>query len=184
MWLAWGILRQGFERDTDAAFQDLASELGYIKAISLMLRLVPGALIFGAIPCASFGFMSSSVHQRDAVNPEGRDTFIFVREGNLLLSRFCLLALAGICRGLLWLIENPGRSTIHLHPCVKVLLRPALKPLLVKWCLPHFTHVLLCTPRAMLVLKASYLLRWMGMYGSISAKPQMGLGNACGTEMS
>ena len=131
--------RQGYERERDAVFEDLTSELGFIKSISLLLRVVQRGLLYGAIPCASFTFLSSSLHMRSAVQPAGCEQLPFVFEGNVLTARFAILAIIGISRQVMWAIENPGRTVIHLHECIQQLLAPELRPVLVKWWEPQST---------------------------------------------
>jgi hypothetical protein len=92
------LLRQGFDHLKDSVFQDLGSEMGLLKALSLVLRLSPLGLLFGGVPCESFGFMASPTHQRSALHPWGAP-FPFVYLGNVLCTRFCLLALIAIIRG-------------------------------------------------------------------------------------
>ena len=164
-------------------FQDLGSDLGYVKCLSLVLRIVKHGLLYGGVPCASFIFMSLATHQRSATNPLGRQDLPFVAEGNTLLARYCLMAIVAIARGVAWLIENPGRTLVHLHPCVAHLLHPDLKPQLVKWwCLQTLCKFVgsayVHHPFQQQLNMNLCELRWMGLYGAFSAKPQMGLGNA------
>ena len=72
------------------------------------------------------------------MDPYGRVQWPFVYEANMMLARYALIALAGICRQVYWMLENPDRSTVHLQPAMQFLLRPPLKPLLIKWRCPQF----------------------------------------------
>ena len=124
--------RQGYDWESDAVFQNLATDLGLLKAIGLLLRLCPEGLWFGGVPCDSFGFLSSPTHGRTALQPFGRP-FPFVYQGNILCTRFVMLAIISIIRGCVWAVEQPERSTIAHLPPMQVLLRPYLCPLMVKW---------------------------------------------------
>ena len=81
--------------------------------------------------------MSSGTHQRTAMEPGGREEYPFVFTGNVLLARYAILVLVGMARGVLWLVENPLRTTLHLHPCVKHILHSEFRPLMVKWSWPE-----------------------------------------------
>ena len=130
-------LRQGFDHLKDSVFEDLGSEMGLLKALSLVLRLSPLGLLFGGVPCESFGFMASPTHQRSALDPWGAP-FPFVYLGNVLCTRFCILALISMIRGCVWALENPLRTCIDTMPPIQLLLHRQLRPLLVKW---FFTQI-------------------------------------------
>ena len=129
--------RQGLDKNVDPVFQDLTSDTGFAKALQVLLRVVVGGLLFGGVPCNSFGFMSQGGHQRSALQPWGREEFMFVEEGSVLASRFAIMCLIACCRGVTWFLENPGRSTISMIPPLQLLLRPELRPLTVRWSDPH-----------------------------------------------
>ena len=132
------LLRQGYELEADGVFCDLMSDSGFLKGVELVLRLLPLALLYGGIPCESYGFMSSGTHLRTASNPWGHTPFNFVWRGNVMASRFVLLALLGVVRNAVWMAEQPDRShLIHLPP-MRILFHQCLKPRLVKWSLPFF----------------------------------------------
>ena len=133
-WIHHGYIlpRQGFDWVSDEIYQNLGSDLGFLKALQLLLRVVPLGLLFGGVPCDSFIFLSSSVHQRDATNPWG-NPWPFVFQGNVLCTRFCLIALMCICRGCVWMLENPLRTAIEYMPPVQLLLQKHFHPLVVKW---------------------------------------------------
>ena len=133
------IPRQGYELEADGVFCNMLSDVGFIKGAELVLRLLPLALLYGGVPCESFSFMSSATHQRAAVQPWGHLPFSFVWRGNVLATRFVLLAILGIVRNCIWMAEQPDRShLVHLPP-MQVLLHRFLKPRMVKWRGPQFS---------------------------------------------
>ena len=130
---------QGYDHVADPVLQSLDSELGLIKAVSLVLRLGKLALLFAGVPCDSFVFISSASHGRNATCPYGLQERPFVEMGNLLTARFALLALLAVSRRALWLAEQPGSSVLLHHPSMqKILLSSELKARMVKWCLTLF----------------------------------------------
>ena len=126
--------RQGYDWNADQVFQNLATTVGLLKAIGLVLRLTPLGLLFGGVPCDSFGFMSSSLHGRDAISPWG-NPYTFVELGNILCTRYALLACLSMARGCVWMLENPLRTAIAYMPPIQLLLKRELRPLLCKWLL-------------------------------------------------
>ncbi len=125
-------LRQGFDWTADEIYQNLGTDLGFLKGIGLLLRLAQNGLFFGGVPCDSFGFMSSPTHGRSSLCPFGNH-FPFVHLGNLLTTRYGMLALVCIIRGCVWAIEQPERSAIAYLPAIQLLLREYLQPRMVKW---------------------------------------------------
>lgn len=117
-------------------FQNLGTTLGLLKAIALMLRVCPEGLLYGGIPCCSFGFLSSPTHGRGALCPWG-NPFPFVYMGNILSTRFALLAVIGIIRGCVWACEQPEKTTITHLPPMELLMRSYLRPLMAKWFCPQ-----------------------------------------------
>lgn len=85
------VLRQGYDLVTRPVLQDLTGTLGFLQALSLMLRVEEGGLALLAIPCNSFGYMSSSQHGRCSVNPLGDPRFPFVQTGNIISLRVTML---------------------------------------------------------------------------------------------
>ena len=124
--------RQAYDVENDGVYQNLGSELGLLKALALCLRLKPLGLLYGGVPCELFGFMASNTHCRSGCSPWG-NPYTFVFEGNVLCTRFCLLAIIATVRAAVWCLENPLRSTIDTLPPVQYLMKPFLGPLMVKW---------------------------------------------------
>ena len=140
--------------EKDRVFMDLARPYGMLKALALTLRLKEHSLLYGGVPCNAFIFISSSGHKRTISNPWGDESRHFVWLSNMLGSRFCLLACVAIARAAVWLVENPHSSKLFiLPPFAWILKKPGLGNRAVRW--------------------------WMGMYGSMSAKPQLACGTAC-----
>ena len=182
------IIRQGFEHDADPVFQNLGTDLGFLKALALMMRLHPLGLWYGGVPCCSFGFLSSPTHGRGALTPWG-NPWPFVYAGNVLCTRYITLALLALIRGCVWMLEQPEKTTISHIPPVQLLMRDYLRPLMAKWFCPQLLYG--CTDMNMIYvtctqhptyIKIHYLStiwpRWMGLYGHWCIKPQVALGNA------
>ena len=50
-----------------------------------------------------------------------------------MVGRFAVLVIIAIARQVVWLVENPDRSVLPLHPCMKYIMQADFKPLMVKW---------------------------------------------------
>lgn len=130
-------LRQGYDIEKDPVFDDFTSEVGLLRAIELVLRLSVLGLLYAAIPCQSFGFMSSNTHGRSGARPWGEEVFEFVEVGSICACRFAILALLGMTRKCVWMIENPSNTTLHHIPSIQLLLRPELRPRSIRWIGPQ-----------------------------------------------
>ena len=126
-------IRQGFDVLHDPVFGDFTSDVGFLKGIELTLRLVVDGLLFGGLPCGSFGFLSSPTHARTSADPWGNLKHPFVLIGNICSTRFAILVCLSVVRGATWMLEQPGRTALTLLPPIRLLLQSRFKPRLVKW---------------------------------------------------
>ena len=127
-----GFLRQAFDVEDDQVFQDFSTDLGMMKALSLVLRLAPFGLFFAGLPCDSYNFMASATHGRHALAPWG-NPFPFVHRGNVFVCRFAMLVLVSMIRGCVWAMEHPLRTTVQHMPPMEILLRDYFRPRMAKW---------------------------------------------------
>ena len=66
---------------------------------------------------------SSGSHERSILFPLGNAGYNFVRCGNALAARVCLLAIYSLVKGGWFVIEQPQGSCAQLHPRISELLR-------------------------------------------------------------
>lgn len=110
--------------------------MGLLFGIRQILRVMEGGLCTLALPCNSFGFMSSSQHQRSTEAPWGNLHYGFVWQGNNLAARTALLWCLCIARSVLTLLENPDRSRVADIPFFVQLMNLAeICPQHIKWLL-------------------------------------------------
>ena len=95
---------------------DLLTTAGFCRAVLFTLQLIEGAILWGGVPCNSFGFMSSSVHCRTATQPMGDVRSNWVKMSNAIATRFALLAALAMSRRVAWCVENPARSMLVHYP--------------------------------------------------------------------
>lgn len=135
-WYRYDQLRQGVDIGKDAALHNLSLTMGLLFGIRQILRVMEGGLCTLALPCNSFGFMSSSQHQRSTEAPWGNLHYGFVWQGNNLAARTALLWCLCIARSVLTLLENPDRSRVADIPFFVQLMNLAeICPQHIKWLL-------------------------------------------------
>ena len=110
-----------------------------------------GGLLWAAPCCKIFSFMSSSVHCRTKVNPNGDLGNPKVRQGNEFAKLTATILRLAAIRGARIAVENPRNSAVF-----------QLKPM--KKCLK--------------MVKANPVLVWLGAYGCEIPKPLHIWGNA------
>jgi len=94
---------------------DFTSTTGFLIAIRDTLRLRPGALLWGGIPCCSYIWMSSSLHGRyGAILGDTRQQFVEI--GNVCCARFAMLAALALVIGAHYCIEQPSSSQLVFMP--------------------------------------------------------------------
>lgn len=132
-------LRQSCDICKDEVTQNLAETIGFLRFLRLALRCQEGGLGLLGTPCNSFGWMSSSQHERSHQNPWGNMGFPWVVLGNVLASRSCLVAAVLVARSVFWMMENPHGSQLPVLPPLQHLMANAdMWPLRVYWWGPHF----------------------------------------------
>lgn len=116
-------LRQGYDVGKEPVMHDMLLTCGFLKALSLALRVRRRGLCFLALPCGSFSFMSSSGHCRTAFQPYGNLTRAFVITGNQICSRTCIVILVALCRSVHFFLENPLASAVNFWPFINYLIQ-------------------------------------------------------------
>ena len=189
-------LRQGCDYLQDGCAYDLLGNAGFLFAIRQILRVKEGGLVYWGLPCDSFSFMASSVHQRTVDNPFGSQHHRFVVAGNVLATRMSCLILLCIVRRVRFFIEQPDRSAAFVFPYIMHIMSfpQLLATQRVFWCgtyllkekpieLNQHSHNFYIslqkrTHRDFVEIQ-THCFRHMGYYGGWSQKPQLGVGNWC-----
>ena len=141
-------LRQGCDVVKDPLGHDILQTGGMLWSLRQALRLRDGGFGLLAIPCNSFGFMSSSQHCRTCDKPYGNNLLWWVMQGTTIAARACLIIAVLICRSCFWMVENPDRSMLAVFPpLVHIMSIPEILPLRVHWPLgcshsSHHVHVI------------------------------------------
>ena len=104
-----GHVTRTFERNDDLA-DDLLTPDGFLRAVTLVMRLRPGGLLGTAPTCSSFGFANSNKCRRTKMNWAGDVSYDAVQRGNLEAQIAVFLVSLAVARGVHAFLENPAGS--------------------------------------------------------------------------
>ena len=93
--------------------EDILLEAGFRKALSLVLRLRTGGLLWMAPVCSSWIFLNLRRTKRTRVGGprfQGNVKYVPVQEGNRMAEMAAFLFLVAVCRGVQVVVENPAAS--------------------------------------------------------------------------
>jgi hypothetical protein len=99
--------------------QDLTTKDGFEAALSLVLRLVIGGLLWEAPVCSSFGFANSSRCKRNELNPYGDTNYGQVRQGNFMADIAMFFMTIAWARNVDVAMEIPNSSWLFKLPHVE-----------------------------------------------------------------
>eukprot|EP00435_Cladocopium_sp_Y103_P034766 s2702_g9.t1 len=102
------------------------SGLKYHDALASWMRSDLRASYLETVPFSQMKrrrFASSGSHERSILFPFGNAGYDFVRCGNALAARVCLLAIYSLVKGCWFIIEQPQGSCAQLHPRISELLQ-------------------------------------------------------------
>ncbi len=99
----------------DKELMNFIGSVGYLFALRCCLSVLPGALVHFAPVCSSWVWMCRSGSGRSTWNPAGDSRRAFVRDGNLMASRVCLLIELLQAKRCAWLLEQPKGSLFEEH---------------------------------------------------------------------
>lgn len=146
--------------DLDKGLQfDVMTTTGFLVAARNVLRVIPGGVLHGGVPCSSWVFLSRGSSKRSKQFPQGDTGRTHVLKANLITTRFALLVLVALARSVYWCVEQPLSS-----------LMPAYLPM---------THVMTMTADYVGLCYSSFA---MGMYGAFSLKPTQLWGSLSGPQ--
>ena len=101
------------DSDDPDTTEDILLAAGFRRALSLVLRLRPGGLLWMAPVCSSWIFLNLRCTQRTKVGGprfRGNLRYLPVRQGNLMAEMAAFLFLVAVFRGVHAVVENPPGS--------------------------------------------------------------------------
>ena len=106
------------DSDDPETTEDILLEAGFRRALSLVLRLRPGGLLWMAPVCSSWIFLNLKNTMRTKVRGpkfRGNLKYLPVRHGNLMAEMAAFLFLVAAARGVHAVIENPACSMMFSY---------------------------------------------------------------------
>lgn len=119
---ARGLRAYAFERDLKPISDDIMSAAGLLHALSLVLRVRGGGVVWFGVVCSSWVWISRSSTQRSEVRPMGRDSANNAN-ANAMVSRVMLLLRIANARAIMTVLEQPTSSLMPSHPRFQQVLR-------------------------------------------------------------
>ena len=110
-----GMRAQGFDKLHDPK-DDITTPTGFRRAVTLVMRLAAGGLLWLAPVCSSWVFMNSSNCRRTAANGyKGNEKYKPVQLGNIMAEATAFLVLLAYRRCCTAAVENPIQSVIFKY---------------------------------------------------------------------
>lgn len=110
------LVAKSFELLDDPCLQNILGPEGFFNLTNESRQLVAHGIFAGGPPCKSWVFMSRSKSQRSTAFPLGNLKRQFVAEGNVVVSRVCMLSLMVMAIDGDIMIEQPISSIMDYHP--------------------------------------------------------------------
>ncbi len=111
-----GMRAEGFDKKLDEA-NDITTKGGFLRALTLVMRLRIYGLLWMAPVCASMGFANSSNCKISIANPLGNTEYAPVSAGNLMAQIACFFTVVAYKRNCSVGLENPRGSWLYKLPC-------------------------------------------------------------------
>jgi len=117
------LLAVAYDYKYDAVLQNILNPYGYVFLLSLVLRLGPLGVMWLAVVCSSWVWVSRSSTKRSFVKPMGEESHVSVKQSNVMVSRATILIYICEALSLLWFLEQPSTSLMILHKRFQELLK-------------------------------------------------------------
>ena len=108
--------------DVKAGDGSFLSTDGFARAVSLIMRIRPGGLMFSAPPCCAWVWISKSTHKRTRLQPAGDPYSLWVLNANCIAARLAMLILLCVVRRVYWVVEAPKSSLLFCYPPMQMVM--------------------------------------------------------------
>jgi hypothetical protein len=106
---------KGYEIENDSTFEDFLGAIGFMESIKLGKSTNYEALQHWDTVCTSWIWVCADKSKRSIARPMGGIDRPFVRKGNQMVSRMCLVGSYLKTKRNLLVLEQPGTSLMHHH---------------------------------------------------------------------
>ena len=103
-------------KDASDSSRDILSPQGFALALSCVLRIAPGGILWVGVVCSSWVFMCRHTTGRTHIDILGNEDREGVLLANRMVSRVLLLVRLAVSLGIIVLLEQPLSSIMYLHP--------------------------------------------------------------------
>lgn len=114
--------------------EDLTSEVGFVNALTLVLRLRVGALLGMSPVCSSFVFSNMVNTKRHKANPQGDVSYPSVAAGNTMAHAAAFFMAVALARGVHFYLENPAGSLMFQFLGPEIRQFPSLRTCIAHRC--------------------------------------------------
>jgi hypothetical protein len=104
------------EDSTSSLLQDMLVDSGFLLLLRYAMRVRRCGIALLAPVCSSWCWMNRHTSGRDRVNALGNPRVTSVAKGNLMVTRVILILELLICRGCVFIVEQPLGSILDAHP--------------------------------------------------------------------
>ena len=118
-----GYVAVAYEIQNCPMTMNILTSLGFISAVCLALQAQDAACATGGPVCSSWIWLNRGTSQRSLLNPMGDTTKLSVADGNLMVSRFCLILFILQAASVWWLLEQPKGSLLECHRRMQQILK-------------------------------------------------------------
>ena len=117
-----GYVAEGCDILLDPTLHDILSDEGMEHLCKLVLRIKPGGILWGALPCKSWVWISRNGTGRCVQNPGGFTYVPRIAEANQQVEHFVALATLAYLRDVDFVVENPKSSLIFKYEPLSALM--------------------------------------------------------------
>ena len=100
----------------NSALGNILCDAGFERLLTMVSRVRRVGLIVIAPLCSSWCWLSRHSTERSPIEPLGNDAHASVRDGNIMVSRVCLLLRWIMSKGSVFILEQPLQSILTEHP--------------------------------------------------------------------
>jgi hypothetical protein len=117
-----GLAAAYYDKEYDPVSQNILFDAGFIFALVLVLMTFPGGLLMFETLCSSWTRVNVHTSGRSSMKPLGNIHYGYVVDGNVMVARVSALKVVGIACGHWWFLEQPGGSSMDMHPTEQYLM--------------------------------------------------------------
>jgi hypothetical protein len=100
----------------DSLLQNILIDVGFELLLTLIRKARRAGVVLLAPVCSSFCWLNRHTSERSPIEPLGNEGVPSVRDGNVMVSRVCLILRWIMSKGSVFIVEQPLGSILPEHP--------------------------------------------------------------------